>query len=77
MSRQTIKLRKDERQVHAPMDLANGALTALSAIPGVLDPELVGAEGETVVLTYEWKGSGTYWETDETLIKYGFSRIWE
>lgn len=73
MTKRTVKLTKDERIAFANTDLAVGAMTALSQIPGISNPEVIDISGDVVTLNFDWSGTETFWEANEILIRFGFA----
>ena len=76
MSKHSITLQRDGiKGFLSTQDLGTDALTALLAIPGVEEPEVVSESNEQVELSYSWVGDDKFWETDEHLAKLGLARV--
>lgn len=76
MSKHSITLKRDGiKGFLSIQDLGADALTALFAIPGVDEPEVVSESDEQVELSYSWIGDDKFWETGEHLAKFGLARV--
>jgi len=58
-------------------DIGTDALNAITAIPGVENPQIIADTGAIISIEYEWHGEERFMKTDEHLAKFGLERIVE
>lgn len=76
MSKHSITLKRDGiKGFLSTQDLGTDALTALLAIPGVEEAEVVSESDDRVELIYSWVRDDKFRETDEHLAKFGLAKV--
>ena len=57
--------------------LESDALNSIGSIPGVVNPEIIVTDVDSVTLSYTWVGAKQFQTTDEHLAKYGLRKRWK